>query len=252
MKDMLPQMRRGIQGTGPEVPWRLRDLGLVVAWVVVAFLFMMIPLGIVAVSVENISDDAQTVANLATGLGLYVALVGAVAWFSVRRYSCGWQVLGFRPAVGGRWWLPVALAVAFLVASQLVWDLYVLTADLLGIGGLVPGSNVPQEMFDNPAILPLVAMLLIVAAPIAEETFFRGFLFSTLRARWGVFWAALASGLVFGAIHLNLGLLIPFTLIGMLLAYAYAFSGSLWTSILGHLAFNTIGFVWAVLSRGGS
>jgi len=249
---MLVQLQQDIPGAGPQVPWRLRDLGLAVAWVVVAGILVGIVVGILFAAVEDLSDDAEMAVVLGTGLALYVALMGAVAWFSVRRYSCGWQALGFRPAVRGGWWLPVAVAVAFLVAAHVVWVIYVLIVELLGIGGLVPEGNLPEGMFDNPLILPLVAAVVLVAAPIAEETFFRGFLFPTLRVRWGIFWAALASGLLFGAFHFNLGLLIPFTVIGMLLAYAYAFSGSLWTSILGHLAFNTIGFVWGVVSGGGS
>lgn len=249
---MLLQPQQDIPGAGPQVPWRLRDLGLVVGWVIAAAILALIVLGIVFAAVGDVSDDAEIAAGLGTGLALYVALVGAIAWFSVRRYSCGWQALGFRPAVRGGWWLPVAVAVAFLVAAHVVWVLYVVIVELLGMGELVSEGNVPEEMFENPVILPLVAVVLIVAAPIAEETFFRGFLFPTLRVRWGTFLAALASGLVFGAIHFNLGILIPFTVIGMLLAYAYVFSGSLWTSILAHFAFNTIGFVWAVASGGGS
>ena len=249
---MLVQSQQGIEGARPQVPWRLRDLGLAVAWVVVAGILVGIVLGILFATVEDISDDAEMAAGLVTGLALYVVLVGAVAWFSVRRYSCGWQALGFRPAVRGGWWLPVAVAVAFLVGAHVVWVIYVLIVELLGIGGLVPEGNLPEGMFDNPVILPLVAVVVLVAAPIAEETFFRGFLFPTLQVRWGIFWAALASGLLFGAFHFNLGLLIPFTIIGMLLAYAYVFSGSLWTSIFAHFTFNASGFVWGVASGGGS
>jgi len=252
MKDTFVQLQQGIENAGPQVPWRLRDLGLAVAWVVAAAIFVGIVLGIFFAAVEDVSDDAEMAAGLGTGLALYVVLVGAVAWFSVRRYSCGWQALGFRPAVRGGWWLPVAGAAAFLAAAYVVFRLYLVIVELLGIGWLTPKSNLPEEGFHGPVVLPLAAVVVLVAAPIAEELFFRGFLFSTLRVRWGIFWAALASGLLFGAFHFDLGLLIPFTLIGMLLAYAYAFSGSLWTSILGHFAFNTISFVWGVVSGGGS
>jgi len=248
---MLVQPQQAIEGARPEVPWRLRDLGLTVAWVIAATILAFIVMGIVFAVVEDPSDDVENAGVLGVGLALYVTAVAAVAWFSVRRYSCGWQALGFRSAVRGGWWLPVAMAVAFLVAAYVVFALYLLIVELLGIGGLVPEGNLPEGMFESPVILPLVAVLVLVAAPIAEEVFFRGFLFSTLRVRWGVFWAALASGLLFGAIHGSLGLLIPFTIIGMLLAYVYVFSGSLWTSILGHFAFNAIGFVAGVVSGGG-
>ena len=248
---MLVQPEQTIEGARPEVPWRLRDLGLSVAWVIAATIFAAMVLGIVFALVEDPSDDVENAGVLGVGLALYATVVVAVAWFSVRRYSCGWQALGFRAADRGGWWLPVAVAVAFLVAAHIVLGLYLIIVDLLGIGEIVPEGNLPEGMFESPVILPLLAVMVLVAAPIAEETFFRGFLFSTLRVRWGVFWAALASGLLFGAIHGSLGLLVPFTIIGMLLAYVYVLSGSLWTSILGHFAFNAIGFVTGVVSGGG-
>jgi membrane protease YdiL (CAAX protease family) len=251
MGDMLVQPEGGIEGARPEVPWRLRDLGLSVAWVIAATILAVMVLGIVFALVEDPSDDVENAGVLGVGLALYVTVVAAVAWFSVRRYSCGWRALGFRAADRGGWWVPVAVAVAFLVAAHIVLGLYLIIVDLLGIGGLVPEGNLPEGMFESPVILPLVALMVLVAAPIAEEIFFRGFLFSTLRVRWGVFWAALASGLLFGAIHGSLGLLVPFSIIGMLLAYVYVLSGSLWTSILGHFAFNAIGFVTGVASGGG-
>jgi membrane protease YdiL (CAAX protease family) len=251
MGDMLVQPEQTIEGARPEVPWRLRDLGLSVAWVIAATIFAAMVLGIVFALVEDPSDDVENAGVLGVGLALYATVVVAVAWFSVRRYSCGWQALGFRAADRGGWWVPVAVAVAFLVAAHIVLGLYLIIVDLLGIGGLVPEGNLPEGMFESPVILPLVALMVLVAAPIAEEIFFRGFLFSTLRVRWGVFWAALASGLLFGAIHGSLGLLVPFSIIGMLLAYVYVLSGSLWTSILGHFAFNAIGFVTGVASGGG-
>jgi hypothetical protein len=70
--------------------------------------------------------------------------------------------------------------------------------------------------------------------------------------RWGTFWAALASGLVFAALHFSLGSLVPFTIIGMLLAWAYVFSGSLWAAIAAHFLFNSVSFVVGVLLGGGS
>jgi hypothetical protein len=123
--------------------------------------------------------------------------------------------------------------------------------ELVGLGELVP-QTVPEDFFDSPAILPLVGVLAIFAAPIAEETFFRGFLFAGLRARWGTLSGALASGLLFALLHFNVGSIVPFTVIGMLLAWAYVFSGSLWTAIGAHFAFNAIGFVAGVVSGGGS
>lgn len=244
---MVVQPQQSIEGAGRQVPWRLRDLGLAGAWVFAVGILTIIVLGIVFAVAEDVGDDVETAAILASGLALEVAMLGAAAWFSVRRYSCGWRALGFRRAVRGGWWVPVVV----LVAVYLTLGTYLLIVELAGLGDLVPESTLPEDFFDNPAIVPLVGVLAVLAAPIAEETFFRGFLFAGLRVRWGTFWAALASGLVFAALHFSLGSIVPFTVIGMLLAWAYVFSGSLWTAIGVHFAFNSVSFGIAVVTGGG-
>lgn len=245
---MLAQPQEDISRAGPLVPWRLRDLGLAGAWILAVGILTIIVLGIIFAGVEDASDDAEMAAVLGATLALEVAMLGAAAWFSVRRYSCGWRALGFRRAVRGGWWLPVVV----VLAAWLTLGLYLLIVELTGLGELVPESTLPEDFFDNPAIVLLVGVLSILAAPIAEETFFRGFLFAGLRVRWGTFWAALASGLLFAALHFNLGSIVPFTVIGMLLAWAYVFSGSLWTAIGVHFIFNSVSFGIAVATGGGS
>ena len=245
---MLVQPQQDSEGKGPQVPWQLRDLGLASAWVLAASILMVIVMGVVFVGEEDVSDDAKMVVALGASLVLEVALLGAAVWFSVRRYSCGWRALGFRRAVRGGWWVPVVV----VLAAYLTLGVYLLIVELSGLGKMMPQSTVPEDFFESVVALPLVALLAIVAAPIAEETFFRGFLFPALRMRWGTFWAALASGLVFAALHFNLGSLVPFTIIGMLLAWAYVFSGSLWVAIGAHFLFNSVSFIVGVVAGGGS
>ena len=245
---MLVQPQESSEGTGPQVPWQLRDLGLASAWVLAASILMVIVMGVVFVGEEDVSDDARMAVALGASLVLEVVLLGAAAWFSVRRYSCGWRALGFRRAVRGGWWVPVVV----VLAAYLTLGIYLLIVELSGLGKMVPQSTVPEDFFESAVALPLVALLAIAAAPIAEETFFRGFLFPALRMRWGTFWAALASGLVFAALHFSLGSLVPFTIIGMLLAWAYVFSGSLWAPIAAHFLFNAVSFIVGVVAGGGS
>jgi membrane protease YdiL (CAAX protease family) len=248
MDDIGIRPQEDIVAKGPPVPWRLRDLGLASAWMVAAVLLMAIVMGIGIAAAENMRDDAKIAIALGASLALEGAFLATAAWFSVRRYSCGWQALGFRPAVRGGWWVPVVV----VLAAYLTLGVYFLIVELTGLGELVPESTLPEDYFDSPAILPLMGVLAVLAAPIAEECFFRGFLFPALRMQWGTFWAALASGLVFAALHFSLGSLIPFTIIGMLLAWSYVFSGSLWTAIGAHFAFNVIGFLMGLAQGWGS
>jgi uncharacterized protein len=51
------------------------------------------------------------------------------------------------------------------------------------------------------AVLVLFAVMTCVVAPVAEEVFFRGFMFRVFRAKLGTAWGALLCGGVFGLVH---------------------------------------------------
>jgi membrane protease YdiL (CAAX protease family) len=259
----------------PQVPWRLRDLGLALGWVAAAAILTSIVLAIVfigpgsstvrAPAQEPMEQELRRVFGVeptgplpalplpqseteardwaipfALGLTLLVevAFLGTAVWFGARRYRRGWDVLGFRwPARG--WWTPIVV----LFGAYFVLGVYVAIIELSGLADLTPQSTLPEDVFDSPFTLPLAGVLALLAAPLAEETFFRGFLFPGLRNRLGTLRAALASSLLFAVLHFNVGSIIPFTAIGMLLAWAYVVSGSLWMAIGAHFAFNAISFI---------
>jgi CAAX protease family protein len=84
----------------------------------------------------------------------------------------------------------------------------------------------------------------VLAAPIGEELFFRGFLFAALRARHGFWSSALLSSAAFGLVHVVQGsfLLVPIIfVVGLGLAWVYERRGSLLASITAHATFNAIG-----------
>jgi membrane protease YdiL (CAAX protease family) len=92
------------------------------------------------------------------------------------------------------------------------------------------------------------AVAAVIAAPVAEEVFFRGFLFGALRQRFRFLAAAIISGTLFGLFH-AIPLLIPLMVfVGIGLAYVYERRGSLLSSIAAHSAFNVMGYTLIVLS----
>jgi membrane protease YdiL (CAAX protease family) len=94
-------------------------------------------------------------------------------------------------------------------------------------------------------VVPLV-LALVVAAPIAEETFFRGFLFTGLRhSPLGNAGAVLFSSVAFAAVHTQYdlqGLIYTFAL-GIFLAAARLRTGSLWICIALHGFVNLVSTV---------
>lgn len=87
----------------------------------------------------------------------------------------------------------------------------------------------------------------MIMAPLGEEIFFRGFVFAGLLRPLGLRAAMVLSGLLFGAFHVTgldtLGLVVPFGVVGMLFAWVYYRTGSLWPTIATHLLFNLVSFV---------
>jgi len=91
--------------------------------------------------------------------------------------------------------------------------------------------------------LALALLLGAVVAPIAEETFFRGFLFAGLR-KYCSFWiAAGVSALIFAAGHMVPGAILPLYFLGFLFAWLRERTGSIWPSIAMHMLNNALYFL---------
>jgi membrane protease YdiL (CAAX protease family) len=93
------------------------------------------------------------------------------------------------PAVG---WAVVAL-VAFNAVGLLLAELFGQPKDQALVGEI--------RAEDALVILIVWGVLVCVLAPVVEEVFFRGFMFTVFARRMGVAWAAVLDGVVFGIGH---------------------------------------------------
>jgi membrane protease YdiL (CAAX protease family) len=229
----------------PEAPrrtWGLRDIAYGLA---LPFSLWATALGLsfmVEAPEEDTIDEAAVIAGLILTIVLDVILLGLAVGFSVWKYSLEWAALGFRWLNGNLVWVPVAGA----VSAHVVVVVYSAVVTAAGADYLAPQQEL-EDLFESRAILPLTGVATVLAAPLAEEVFFRGFVFGGLRHRMGVVWAAIISGLLFGALHVSdaetAGLIIPFGAIGIFFAWIYHRTGSLWSTIFTHLLFNLVSFI---------
>jgi membrane protease YdiL (CAAX protease family) len=90
-------------------------------------------------------------------------------------------------------------------------------------------------------------MSVSIAAPFAEETFFRGLVFTGLAQRIPIVWAAVISATLFALAHFEKYSLLPIFVIGLGLAYVYYTTRSLWASMCAHATVNMISLVIAYL-----
>jgi membrane protease YdiL (CAAX protease family) len=79
-----------------------------------------------------------------------------------------------------------------------------------------------------------------VCGPIAEEFFFRGFMYPAFKKRIGMFRGMLLTSVVFSALHAHWVGLLPIIALGMLLSYLYEKTGSLVTPIVVHVCHNMV------------
>ena len=89
--------------------------------------------------------------------------------------------------------------------------------------------------------------LIVAAAPLSEEIFFRGFMFGGLRRRLPMWAAAVIAGAVFGLLHYtgpdSIGVVPQLAVLGVLLAWLYERTGSLWPPIILHVANNGLALI---------
>jgi membrane protease YdiL (CAAX protease family) len=81
-------------------------------------------------------------------------------------------------------------------------------------------------------------LVVCITGPFAEEVLFRGVIYRRLRDYTGTAWAAVLSGVIFGFVHMNLLQGVYAALFGVALALLYEHYGTIWASIIAHVANN--------------
>ena len=231
-------------GVFPAWPWWLGIVGFVAAFLATFVAGVVLgSIAVVALMVAGIDpgprfelDESPAILLGGSILqdAIFIGAALAFAWMIARpkAWNFGLRAARFWPAVGwGTLALVLSYAFAFFYSQALGVDVEQTTLDDLGIakGGLT---------------LVVGAFLIIVLAPVAEEFFFRGFLYRCFRTSLPVLPAALGVGAVFGLVHLPTGAdAVPILVVlGVLMCLAYEFSGTLYTVIGVHAVNNAVAF----------
>ena len=222
------------------VPW---TPGTTVRWLLGGLLLaIIVPPLLVAPFDPDLNGDGALLAAQAMfdGLLLFVALGVASDW-KFRPLGRPLRLLGLRPFRLSAIWIMLATLVVYYIAAGLFASL-VLKPDQEDIGG--------ELGVGNPSVVIAVAavLMIVLLAPIAEELFFRGFVFAGLRTRWSLWPAAITSGLIFGSVHAPTGIttVVPLAVLGFALCWLYDRTGSLWPCVIAHMINN--GLALAVVS----
>ena len=210
----------GINGL-PAVPWSLRDVWIGMASILLWFAIIIL----IQLLARRFKIDPGVIVSLSE-----VLLLLPVVTLALVQYRVGWATLGLRnfkaQAVGIGCGLMVAFY-AFNLCYSIILALFKLRVqtDIVPLISKLPS---PVWFFIGGALV----------APLVEEILFRGFIFGGLRGRYGFWKAAVISAVVFGAVHLQLTAFLPITLLGLIFAFLYERSQSIWPSILMHFLTN--------------
>ncbi len=219
---------QGGQAKQAAIPWSTRDvwLGVLVAVVIVGVTFALAYM-LRAFSLKHVN--------------LWLAIVPAVLellflvpvwWFAVRKYHASSRTLGFVRFGFSVVGIGLGLLLVFYFANGLY-------ARLLYEFGLRVQTDMTPVLRGLSTPWPLFVTIVIIA-PVVEETFFRGFVFAGLRSRYDWRKAAVISAALFSAAHLELTFFLPGFAVGLLFAYLYQRSDSVWPGMIVHALMNAL------------
>ncbi|MEL6813979.1 MAG: CPBP family glutamic-type intramembrane protease [Cyanobacteria bacterium J06598_3] len=156
-------------------------------------------------------------------------------WFRVK-FSGKWPLWGF-----GSYLVALPLMLGISVLNQQIWQ---------GQGGNNPILQLVLEERD-PVALGMFLFTAAIAAPVFEEILFRGFILPSL-TRYMPIWGAIGvSSLIFSVAHLSFSEVLPLTVLGAILGFAYVRSQNLLSSILLHSTWNSITMIGLFLLGSG-
>jgi membrane protease YdiL (CAAX protease family)/Fe-S-cluster-containing hydrogenase component 2 len=230
--------------SGSPTEWTLVDAAAVLAIALAALLGKNVVLAAKAVTL--MPALGKTVVRVVALVIFYVVQFAAIGWLASRHGTSALKAFGLGRRQADDESRPSLLGTAGLVLGLLVG------VEAIGIGyGLLMravGTMPPQMLSSDlstvfgtgPIGLVFAALLVAVAAPIAEELVFRGIVLPALGDRWGAWVGIGASAVLFAAYHLQPWLAFPMLVFGAALGWLTWTRRSLWPAIWLHVLFNAV------------
>lgn len=148
-----------------------------------------------------------------------------------------WNQLVHLKQVPARYYMPISLTFFGLLGLLSLLDFYLIEND--------PTTAYFDQMVKEATSQGWLSILMVgVLAPLGEELLFRGLLFRGLLIRYGFFTAALASSLLFGAVHFNPSQVLSAFFVGFLLCKIYDRFRSFFLCFLIHAIINCLA-IWS-------
>jgi membrane protease YdiL (CAAX protease family) len=186
------------------------------------------------------SPGSATTLSVAAAALEGTALISSVYLLGLRRRHIPWKAVGIRPP-GRAWW-----QISFLIGLLVIPISGLIAALIQKVLGLPPSN--PQLPFLAPEgfnWFGAIGMFLFggIIDPFAEELVFRGVFYQWLRDRFGVWPGIVVSSLAFGLAHGDIAVGGAAAVLGVVLAWSYEKSNSLWPPVVIHIINNSVKLV---------
>ncbi|MDP1808207.1 MAG: CPBP family intramembrane metalloprotease [Actinomycetota bacterium] len=225
-------------GVDGDVPWSVGDAltGVVLLWPVSLLVGLLIfLLGLIVCRLAGAAVPA-VLKIVALGGATFIAGITLAWWLGIKRRGGSFADLGLTNM--HPWFdIPIALLGEIVIFIGLATYGFVL---FRLAGQKVPEQPVIELFGRTKSGFALAVIFVAVLAPIGEEVFFRGFVYSAFKRQWGAGTAIIASSLVFALFHIEPLLYVPMFLIGAILATLFEYRGSLAPNIALHALNNLL------------
>lgn len=248
----LPPPRRSQENFPEDIrtPWGGGELFLFLGFAIASVFVMEIALSLY-MTVHFHMTTEQLMQRLATDAPLAVSF--QAAWYIV---IFAFLFIMIRVYHGAPFWdslrwrrfPPRKLSLAAQYLSCIFGG--ILLAVAVGAASQIAGEkkNLPiEQLFGTRTDVLWLMAFGILVAPLVEETIFRGFLYPVFARAWGIPAGIIVTGVLFGGVHAaqlwpaypQIALLV---LVGIILTFARARSGTVLASWLIHVSYNSLLF----------
>lgn len=227
-------------------------IGMFLLWQVIAGVVLAIYAQATGHDIEsylkNITDNTYgsfVFSAVAYG-GMLLSILVGLKLFKLTKKAIG---LSGKFNLSNLGWVVVVFICYYAVLAAAMWfvSLYVPAIDLEQKQeiGFSTTSKTPVE-------LVVIFASLVIFPALVEEIMMRGFLYSAIKSRLGMYMAAALVSVIFGLAHLQLGsgstplysAAIDTTILSLFLIYLREKTGSLWAGILLHGIKNSLAFLF--------
>ena len=221
----------------------------IVSWFIIASSWictLLIPLlGIPLVEFLELLGLSENVSWELIGTLVYIPVlamtVGYIWWDgdlsrTLQMFKIDSFRIGFIFLIG----LPFVISVIDIVVTSIYDMLYIM---LFGTPS-IPEIVLYYEDSEYNLILALSFTSMVIAAPVVEEILFRGYILDAIREIHGDTVAILGSAGLFGLLHLEPYVVGMAALGGVIYGWIRIKTGSLWPSIVSHMVWNFLVFLY--------